>query len=54
MHEAAETTRQASAQAASDALDPFEFEVDLNCQDQKATLSPPSQAESATTESELA
>jgi hypothetical protein len=25
--------RQSSAQAASDALDPFEFVVDLDCQD---------------------
>jgi hypothetical protein len=33
MHDTAESTRQASAQAASDALDPFEFEVDLDCED---------------------
>jgi len=33
MHDSAESTRQASAQAASDALDPFEFEVDLDCDD---------------------
>jgi len=36
MHDAAESTRQAAAQAASDALDPFEFEVDLDCEDRRA------------------
>jgi hypothetical protein len=39
MHDAAESTRQASAQAASDALDPFEFEVDLDCEDRRSDSS---------------
>jgi hypothetical protein len=33
MHDETERERQAAAQAASDALDPFEFEVDLNCKE---------------------
>lgn len=33
IHDSEETTRQASAQAASDALDPFHFDVDLDCED---------------------
>jgi hypothetical protein len=33
MFEAQEQARRAAAQAASDALDPFNFDVDLNCQD---------------------
>jgi hypothetical protein len=33
LHDSVESARQASAQALSDALDPFEFEVDLNCED---------------------
>lgn len=32
-HDSVESPRQAAAQAASDALDPFEFEVDLDCED---------------------
>jgi len=44
MHDAAETTRQASAQAASDALDPFEFEVDLDCEDRRSANVPEQQS----------
>ena len=33
LHNSIESGRQSAAQAASDALDPFEFEVDLNCED---------------------
>jgi hypothetical protein len=33
LHDSIESARRASAQAASDALDPFEFEVDLDCED---------------------
>lgn len=33
MHDTAENARRAAAQAASDALDPFAFEVDLHCED---------------------
>jgi hypothetical protein len=33
LHDGIESGRRASAQAANDALDPFEFEVDLNCED---------------------
>jgi hypothetical protein len=40
MHNSAESARQSAAQAASDALDPFEFEVDLNCQDTSTSSAP--------------
>lgn len=33
LHDSIEGPRQSAAQAASDALDPFEFEVDLDCED---------------------
>lgn len=33
LHDSIESPRQSAAQAASDALDPFEFEVDLDCED---------------------
>lgn len=33
LHDSIESPRRAAAQAASDALDPFEFEVDLDCED---------------------
>ena len=33
LHDSIESGRQSAAQAASDALDPFEFEVDLDCED---------------------
>ncbi len=33
LHDSVEAPRQSAAQAASDALDPFEFEVDLDCED---------------------
>jgi hypothetical protein len=33
LHDSVESPRQSAAQAASDALDPFEFEVDLDCED---------------------
>jgi hypothetical protein len=33
MFEAEERTRRSAAQAASDVLDPFHFDVDLNCED---------------------
>ncbi len=32
LHDSVEGPRPAAAQAASDALDPFEFEVDLDCE----------------------
>lgn len=37
MFEAEETQRRARAQAASDALDPFHFDVDLDCEDEQAS-----------------
>jgi hypothetical protein len=37
MFEAEERTRRSAAQAASDALDPFHFDVDLNCEDRPET-----------------
>lgn len=36
MHDTAAVARQSAAQAASDALDPFHFDVDINCEDQSA------------------
>jgi hypothetical protein len=33
LHDSVESARRASAQAASDALDPFQFDVDLDCED---------------------
>ncbi|MCO6433789.1 hypothetical protein [Nitrosomonas nitrosa] len=36
MFEAEEHARRAAAQAASDALDPFHFDVDLNCEDESS------------------
>jgi hypothetical protein len=33
LHDSIESPRQSAAQAASDVLDPFEFEVDLDCED---------------------
>ena len=33
LHDSVDSARQSSAQAASDALDPFEFTVDLDCHD---------------------
>jgi len=33
LHDSVESARRSSAQAASDALDPFEFVVDLDCED---------------------
>ncbi|SEQ06895.1 hypothetical protein [Nitrosomonas ureae] len=36
MFEAEESARRATAQAASDALDPFHFDVDLNCKDSRS------------------
>lgn len=41
MHDTAAAARQSAAQAASDALDPFHFDVDINCED------PPAQPRSA-------
>jgi len=37
LHDAEQSTRQAAAQALSDALDPFQFDVDLDCEDSPAT-----------------
>lgn len=37
MFEAEESARRSAAQAASDALDPFHFDVDLNCEDTPET-----------------
>jgi hypothetical protein len=42
LHDGIAATRQASAQARSDALDPFNFEVDINCQDTPTSPAPPS------------
>jgi hypothetical protein len=36
MHNSEQRARQAAAQARSDALDPFQFDVDLNCQEPDA------------------
>jgi hypothetical protein len=33
MHDGEQSTRQTAAQARSDALDPFSFEVDLDCEE---------------------
>ena len=33
MHNATETVRRSGAQDASDVLDPFEIDVDLDCED---------------------
>ena len=33
MHDAEQRTRQAAAQALSDALDPFTFDVDIDCEE---------------------
>lgn len=52
MHDATESPRQASAQAASDALDPFEFEVDLNCEDRRSINVPRPQTVPDTTPTE--
>jgi hypothetical protein len=40
LHDGVEAPRRAAAQAQSDALDPFNFEVDLNCQDRPSSLAP--------------
>lgn len=37
MHDSEQIARQATAQARSDALDPFNFNVDLDCEEPKAT-----------------
>src|SRR5262249_23526359 len=53
LHDGIAASRQASAQARSDALDPFNFEVDLNCQDtpgSSATTSTGQQSASVTGE----
>jgi hypothetical protein len=54
LHNGIAASRQAGAQARSDALDPFTFEVDLNCQDNQTssttTTSPGQQSASATGE----
>jgi hypothetical protein len=36
MHDAEQSARQGAAQARSDALDPFQFDVDLNCEEPAA------------------
>jgi len=33
MHDGEQSTRQTAAQARSDALDPFSFDVDLDCEE---------------------
>jgi hypothetical protein len=33
LHDSVESLRRSTAQAASDALDPFQFDVDLDCED---------------------
>jgi hypothetical protein len=40
------SARQSSAQSASDALDPFHFDVDLNCEDRRQSTGPPEQPQS--------
>ena len=40
LHDGIEATRRARAQEKSDALDPFNFEVDLNCQDRPSSPAP--------------
>jgi hypothetical protein len=40
LHDGIAAARRASAQAASDALDPFNFEVDINCQEPPPTSAP--------------
>lgn len=39
MHDSEQAARQAAAQARSDALDPFQFDVDLDCQEPHAKVS---------------
>lgn len=39
MHQEQATTREAAAQALSDALDPFHFDVDLDCEDDESQQS---------------
>jgi hypothetical protein len=41
LFEAEERTRRGTAQSASDALDPFHFDVDLNCEEDSATGASP-------------
>jgi len=54
LHDGIAASRQARAQARSDALDPFNFDVDLNCQDKPAfsgtTTSPGQRSAGATSE----
>jgi hypothetical protein len=40
LHDAEQSARQAAAQALSDALDPFTFDVDLDCQDPPPARAP--------------
>lgn len=40
MHRAEERARRAAAQALSDALDPFHFDVDLDCEEETAAAEP--------------
>ncbi len=47
MFEAEEQARRSRAQAASDALDPFHFDVDLNCEDPPNRQSGTRQAQGA-------
>lgn len=42
MHQRAATAREAASQARSDALDPFYFDVDLDCEDEGAEQAPSS------------
>lgn len=48
MFEAEDRARQAAAQAASDALDPFHFDVDITCDDAPARQSPTGPTSDAT------
>jgi len=41
LHDSIDSARQAAANAASASLDPFEINVDLNCQDPRDTGAPP-------------
>jgi hypothetical protein len=54
MFEAEEQSRRDSAQAASDALDPFHFDADLDCEEQASQETTPEAGEAPTAETETA
>jgi hypothetical protein len=51
LHDGIEAPRQAQAQALSDALDPFTFEVDLDCEEPSSAAPPPGESAPASPES---